>query len=188
MAYDRVLLFTCSIRATAQWCSCYVPLSLSLRFTLSVFQACIISSKCCSYCAYYLPLSSFLKDILTDAIDPTAYVYTICILCRTKQMKYRKKRAALQALDLNIRPTKRVRRLKTGPQDTPIAQLPALPTDLRPPHAPVTGPAEPPPALQPSPAPVMDRPAVPTGFLPVYKWQYIQGFHSAIEAVRMETC
>jgi hypothetical protein len=147
-----------------------------------------MSSKCCCQCAHHLPLSSFLKDVLTDATDPTARVYATCIPCRAKANQSRKKRVALRALDPNIRPTKRVRHLKTGPRDTnPGPQLPP-PTDVRPPRAPVTGLAEPPTEPRPLPAPVTDRPAVPTGFLPVNEWQYIQDFNSAMDGVRLETC
>ena len=199
MAYDRFLLFTCSLQALPSG-SPVTCLSLYLHFVHSVFRAGIMSSKCCCQCAHHLPLSSFLKDVLTDATDPTARVYATCIPCRAKATESRKKRAALQALDPNIRPTKHVRYSKAGPQDTPlgprlppppIAQLPALLTDLRPPRAPVTGPTEPPPVPQPSPVPVtdrLDRPAVPIGFLPVHEWQYIQDFNQAMAAVRMETC
>ena len=181
MAYDRFLLFTCSLQALPS-SSLVTCLSLYLHSVYLVFRASIISSKCCCQYTYHLPLSFFLKDILTDTTDLTTCVYATCILCRAKATESRKKQVALQALDPNIWPTKHVRYLKAGPQDTslspwlppsPITQLPAFLTNLWPPCALVIGLAKPPLVPQPSPVLVIDHLdylAILIGFLPIYKW------------------
>src|ERR1700733_6560329 len=120
-----------------------------------------MSSKYCSSCIQKLPLSCFLKDALAS---PISRVYATCIQCRSKSKASNKKRAALQSIDPNIQPTKRIRRLNTGlqpiiraplPPNPPIeAPSPNLPTELLLPQAPVTArPIELPPQ-----APVTARP------------------------------
>ena len=116
MSCGTFLLFTDSYLSY----SLYASLCLRLHSVSSVFQACTISSKYCGRCAYHLPLSSFLRDVLTDATDPTARVYATCIPCRATADRSRRKRSALQALDPNIQPAKRVRCSKTGPQGTTL--------------------------------------------------------------------
>ena len=115
-----------------------------------------MSSKYCSSCIQKLPPSYFLKDTLAS---PTSRVFSTCIQCRGKSKASSKKRAALQSLDPNIQPAKRVRRSNTRPQPTvpaplplipPVEQPPLPPTEPQPPHAPVT----------------VLPPPKPTGFLP----------------------
>jgi hypothetical protein len=87
-----------------------------------------MSSKCCSACAYYLSLISFLKDALTS---PNSRVFATCIQCRDRKKASDRKRAALQSLDLNIRPAKRVRHSNTCLQPTVQAPVPLiLPIEL----------------------------------------------------------
>ena len=99
--------------------SFYVSLLSFLTLLFFSFTA-VISSKCCTSCAHHLPLSSFFKDLLTDSADPTARVYAMCILCRTKANANKKKRTILQALDPNIQPAKHVCRPKTCPQESAL--------------------------------------------------------------------
>lgn len=93
-----------------------LSLSSSLRAITSVLT---MPSQCCTACARHLPLTSFLKDALTDPTDPTARVYRLCISCRTQAANSKKRRTALRALDPNIPPPKRVRRQKTRLQAVP---------------------------------------------------------------------
>jgi hypothetical protein len=119
----------------------------------------IMSSKYCSKCPYKLPISSFLKDALAS---PSSRVYSTCIQCRSqKNTSNSKKRAALQSLDPNVQPAKRVHR-SNGLQ----APLPLnLPIEL--PPLPPNSPAEPRPQ-----APVTALPLTePTGFLPADEWR-----------------
>jgi hypothetical protein len=135
-----------------------------------------MSSKYCSKCARKLPISSFLKDALAS---PSSRVYSTSIQCRTRKIAFNsKKRAALQSLDPNIQPVKRVcsfdglRPTVTCPQ----ALLPPnLPVELplpNPPPLPPNLPVElalPNPLfeLQPPQASVTVLPlSKPTGFLP----------------------
>ena len=88
-----------------------------------------MSSKYCSSCIQKLPLSSFFKDTLTSL---SSRVYSTCIQCRNQRKASNKKQAALQSLDPNIQPTKRVRRSDTGPQPTVQAPLPLNPPEPQP--------------------------------------------------------
>ena len=146
-----------------------------------------MSSKYYSGCIQKLPLSCFLKDTLAS---PTSRVFSTCIQCRGKSKASSKKRAALQSLDPNIQPPKRVRRSNTRPQPTVPAPLPPnLP--IEPPPLPPNPPAEPLPQALVTALPqalvialVTDQPPTePTGFLPTDEWRRIQDFNRAIEAV-----
>jgi hypothetical protein len=178
----------------------YVSSLLILSSTISSKM----SLKYCSNCAQKLPLSCFLKDPLAD---PTSRVYSTCIRCCKRTRANKQKRSALQSLDPNIQPTtcsrpaKRVCRLYTSPLPTIQAPLPRdLPVKppLRPSPALVTVPTEPRQlqclvAAEPTVSTEPRRPqslvaAEPRGFLPADKWQQIQEFNQAIEAVQIETC
>jgi hypothetical protein len=136
-----------------------------------VLSTTIMSSQCCSACAHHLPLSFFYKDTLTG---PSSTVYKTCINCRSKKKKSDRKHAALRALDLNIRPTKRVCLSNSlQPTVTGLRPLPNPPPE--PPQAPVTI------------LPVLP-PTEPAGFLPTDEWRHIQEFNKAMEAVQLETC
>jgi hypothetical protein len=153
-------------------------------------------SKCCSKCAHTLPLSSFLKDLS----DPKSRSLLLCSKCRAQAITNRNKRKALQSIDPNItskRPaigrTKHTEdplippqipsetRLQASicsypqPESRPQAPLLILPTPEPPPRPP-----QPPPPTLPSVQPV--------GFLPPDQWKLIQGFHSALDGVKMEYC
>jgi hypothetical protein len=151
-----------------------------------------MSSKYCSSCTQKRPLLSFLKDTLAS---PNSRVFATCINCRVaKKKRTNKKRAALQSLDPNIQPAKRVRDSNTGPQ--PIIQAPPNPPsilpnllesclDPRPTPPPPTQLSHPQsPIRVPTPLPAQPEP----GYLPSDQWQWIQGFHKAMAAVEMETC
>jgi len=150
-----------------------------------------MSSKYCSSCIQKLPLSCFLKDTLAS---PTSRVYSTCIQCRGNKKASTKKRAALQSLDPNIQPAKRVYRSNTRPQPTVLAPLPLI-LPIEPPPSPPNPPTEPLPPQGPVKAPPIELQPVtalpltePTGFLPTDEWRRIQDFNQVIEAVRMETC
>jgi hypothetical protein len=155
----------------------------SMCFFSFLLYTAIMSSKYCSKCPYKLPISSFLKDALAS---PSSRVYSTCIQCRSQKNAYNsKKRAALQSLDPNIQPAKRVHR-SNGPQ--PIVTGPQAPLPL---NLPIELPPLPPnPPTEPRPqAPVTALPPTePTGFLPTDEWRRIQDFNQAMAAVRMETC
>jgi hypothetical protein len=124
------------------------------------------------------PLLSFLKDALAS---PNSRVFATCINCRAAKKHANKTRPALQSLDPNIQPAKRVRRSNTGPQPIIQAPLPRNPPVELPPPSP----NEP----QPLRAPITALPPTePTGFLPTDEWQRIQDFNTAIAAVQIETC
>lgn len=102
-------------------CRCAYGLFLSSYSPFYTFTSVLtMPSQCCTGCAHHLPLTSFLKDTLTDPTDPTARVYRLCLPCRTTATNSKKRRAALQALDPNIQPPKRVRRPRTRPQAVPL--------------------------------------------------------------------
>ena len=140
-----------------------------------------MSSKYCSSCIRKLPLSCFLKDTLAS---PTSRVFSTCLQCRSKTKAFTKKRAALQSLDPNVQPAKRVRRSNTRLQPTVPAPLPLiLPVELPPlplnspttepllPQAPVT--ALPPTEPTGLPTEPTGLPTEPTGFLPTDEWRRI---------------
>jgi hypothetical protein len=120
-------------------------------------------------CPYKLPLSSFLKDALAS---PSSQIYSTCIQCRSKKNASNgKKRVALQSLDPNIQPTKRVCR-SNSLQPTVTSPRPLSNPPPEPPRAPVTV------------LPLTE----PAGFLPTDEWCYIQGFNKAMAAVQLEMC
>src|SRR6266536_1550531 len=140
-----------------------------------------MSSKYCSSCIQKLPLSCFLKDTLAS---PASRAYSTCIQCRGRTKALRGKRAALQSIDPNIQPPKRVRRSNTGMQPTVQAPLPLI-LPVEPPPLPLNPPPEP----LPPPAPVTALPPTePTGFLPADEWQRIRDFTRAMEDIQIETC
>jgi len=78
----------------------------SVRYVLPLLISLIMSSKFCSSCAKKLPHANFLKDARSS---PSSRVFATCIQCRTKSATAQKKRTALQALDPNVQPSRRVR-------------------------------------------------------------------------------
>jgi hypothetical protein len=89
-----------------------------------------MDSKHCSTCIQKLLLSSFLKDSTATA---NSHVYATCIQCQQKSMAHRaatsKKQPALQPLDPNIQPSKRLKTCPTHPKlldPTPLPLTPVL--------------------------------------------------------------
>jgi hypothetical protein len=139
-----------------------------------------MASKCCSKCAYTLPLSSFLKDLS----DPKSRSLLYCIKCRAQATANRNKRKALQSIDPNITSKKPA---ITRTKSTEDSLIPHILSETRPQasiysHPPLESRPQPP---QPPPIPPSIQPA---GFLPPDQWKLIQDFHTALDKIQMEYC
>ena len=80
-----------------------------------------MASKCCSNCAYTLPLSSFL----TDPSNLGTKSLLTCIKCCDRDKTRRKKRKSLMLLNPNI-PSKRPVTNYTKSTDTPLIPPPYI--------------------------------------------------------------
>src|SRR6266496_4315013 len=87
-----------------------------------------MASKCCSYCAYTLPLSTFL----TDPSNPGSKSLSTCIKCHDRdKTRKKKKRKSLVLLDPNI-PSKRPATNCTKSTNTPLIPPPYIQPQIRP--------------------------------------------------------
>src|SRR5271154_2066401 len=157
-----------------------------------------MDSKYCSCCLQKRLLSSFLADA---SANPGSKVFATCIPCRDRR-RSKTKRKALQPLDPNIQPKRRVPRSTKAPTHlnpsilppNPV-EAPPVPAETRPEanippnppesHPEATIPPRNPPESRPETPPI--QPQAP-GFLPADQWASIQSFNKAMEQVKMESC
>src|SRR5271156_1452116 len=156
-----------------------------------------MDSKYCSSCTQKRLLSCFLSE----ASNPASKVLATCASCRATKGRY-SKRKALQPLDPNIQPKRRVPRLTKAPTRLNPSILPPNPVEA-PPVPAETRPEvtiHPPNPLESRlganipPNPPESRPESPPiqpqapGFLPTDQWTSIQNFNKAMVQVKMESC
>src|SRR5271156_3914271 len=98
------------------------------RFPLSLLLPPQMDSKYCSSCLQKRLLSSFLADA---SANPGSKVFATCIPCRDRR-RSKTKRKALQPLDPNIQPKRRVpRSTKASTRLNPSSSLPILSKHLQ---------------------------------------------------------